>query len=461
MKKLLVTIIALSAFLSAHAGGLLTNTNQNVAFLRNPARAASMEIDAAYSNPAGLAFLKKDGFYISVNNQSAFQVRTITTDFAPFRGFGGESVKTFEGKAKALVIPNLQAAYKTGDWAFSVNVGVAGGGGTADFAQGLPSFESTVAVAPVLLNSMPLPQSFDGYALESQLKGSSMTIGAQLGASYAINDYFSLYVGARYSYVNNGYEGYLRNIQVGMNGKLVPASTLLANPAFEPLAGLIGEKELDCKQTGSGIAPIIGLDFKYDKLNIGVKYEFKTAITLKNDTKTNTTGVNDYQNGVKTPYDIPALVTVGAQYDITPALTVSAAYHHFFDSDAKMANSKQKHINGGINEYSAGLEYRINSLFLASCGAALTRSGVTDNYQADLSYSLNSSSYGFGGAIDVTKNIRINVAYLFTIYSDWTKNSADYGNINLLTNGMMPATAGKDTFSRTNKTFGIGLDFRF
>jgi len=111
-KKLFVTVIALTTFVNVYAGGLLTNTNQNIAFLRNPARGASMEIDAAYSNPAGLAFLDRDGFFISLNNTSAFQTRTITTDFSPFTGFGGSNVKSFEGTAKALVIPNLQTVFK-------------------------------------------------------------------------------------------------------------------------------------------------------------------------------------------------------------------------------------------------------------------------------------------------------------------------------------------------------------
>ena len=42
----------------AFAGGYLTNTNQHISFLRMLARGASTEIDAVYSNPAGLAFLE-------------------------------------------------------------------------------------------------------------------------------------------------------------------------------------------------------------------------------------------------------------------------------------------------------------------------------------------------------------------------------------------------------------------
>ena len=83
IKNLLTASLLLLASGTLLAGGLLTNTNQSVHFLRNPARDASIEIDAAYTNPAGVAFLS-DGFHISLNNQSAFQTRTITSTFAPF-----------------------------------------------------------------------------------------------------------------------------------------------------------------------------------------------------------------------------------------------------------------------------------------------------------------------------------------------------------------------------------------
>jgi len=459
MKKFFVTIIALGAFISVYAGGLLTNTNQSVHFLRNPARGASMEIDAAFTNPAGLAFMNGEGFFFSLNNQSAFQTRTITSEFAPFAGYGGNGIKEFKGETKAWFVPNLQAAYKKGDWAFSANIGALGGGGTVDFSKGLPSFESTVSIVPLLLQGLAPDKNFGGYALESQLKGSSIIYGAQLGASYAANDYFSVYAGLRYCYVINGYEGYIKNIQIGMGGMLIPASLLLANPDLAPLTPLLSEKKLDCKQTGSGIAPIIGWDVKWEKLNVGVKYEFKTGIELKNKTTIDNTGM--FPDGAKTPNDIPALLTVGAQYSIIPSVTVSAGYHHFFDSDAKMANDKQKHIDGGINEFLLGVEWKINKMFLVSAGGQVTRTGVKDEYQSDMSYSLNSYSLGFGGGINITKNIRVNLAYFFTNYSDWTKKSDDYGNINKLTQGLFPATAGKDTFSRTNNVFGIGLDFRF
>ena len=65
MRKIsLISIAMLIVSIPTFAGGLLTNTNQHPAFLRMLSRGANTTgVDAALSNPAGLAFLPKDGFY--------------------------------------------------------------------------------------------------------------------------------------------------------------------------------------------------------------------------------------------------------------------------------------------------------------------------------------------------------------------------------------------------------------
>ncbi|MFV0377379.1 MAG: hypothetical protein ACK5JD_08770 [Mangrovibacterium sp.] len=122
MKKISLFVLAcLLAMPMAFAGGLLTNTNQSVHFLRNPARNASTEIDAVYTNPAGLTFLS-NGLHFSFTNQSAFQTRTITSTFAGYafnEGNNGSTTKTFKGEASAPVIPSFQLAYRRDNLVFS------------------------------------------------------------------------------------------------------------------------------------------------------------------------------------------------------------------------------------------------------------------------------------------------------------------------------------------------------
>ena len=78
MRKIfLIGFAMLIVSISTFAGGLLTNTNQHVAFLRMLSRGATTEIDGALSNPAGLAYMPQDGFYMALSVQSAFQTRNI------------------------------------------------------------------------------------------------------------------------------------------------------------------------------------------------------------------------------------------------------------------------------------------------------------------------------------------------------------------------------------------------
>ena len=58
-KTLTLALLAFSASAATFAGGLMTNTNYHIAFDRMMARGATFDIDAAYSNPAGMAWAKE------------------------------------------------------------------------------------------------------------------------------------------------------------------------------------------------------------------------------------------------------------------------------------------------------------------------------------------------------------------------------------------------------------------
>jgi len=461
MKKKLLSIAAFSVLsYSAFAGGLSTNTNQNVAFLRNMARDATTEIDAAYSNPAGVAFIE-DGFHISLNIQSAYQTRTIVSTFEPFKGFGGEATKTFKGEAQAPVIPSLQFAYKEDKWAFSGNFAIMGGGGKATFDNGLPSFESQVAMIPLLLKANGIPTT--QYSVESFMEGRQYVYGGQVGVSYQITNYLAAHVGGRVSYSDNNYEGYIRNIQVnptfpmlGLDGSMVFADRFQAlgqmtgNPALLQVAAGMADKEVKCRQTGMGISPIVGAHFQMGKFNIGVKYEFNTSLTVKNKTEKDDTGL--FPDGAKTNQDIPALLTAGVEYKILPSLRAAAGFHYYFDKNAKLENDKQKLVDNNTYEASFGLEYDITEKWLVSAAIQRTQYGVSDDYQKDMSFSLSSFCYGFGGAYNVTKDLKLNVACFLTDYDDHTKESANYNNTKV---------PGTEVFKRTNIVFGLGANYRF
>lgn len=485
-KTLVLGILAMSSFSFAFAGGILTNTNQSARFGRLFAlEAMTSAADAAYYNPAGTVKLK-EGFHFTFTNQSAFQERHITSTF-PYINEG--QPKLYKGTASAPIIPSLQGVYRKGKWALSGGIAIVGGGGKATFNQGLPMFEQPMSALPNTLNgliqgmaaqgALPLPPgaklAASGYSLDQYMSGTNYIFGGQLGGAYKINEMFSVYAGIRLNIVNNKYEGRLTNYKMGITSEGLAGMGIPDNagglispaPLFDlakelPLSADLKEQlelpskaskdgaYLNSKQSGWGVAPILGFHFSYKGLNIGAKYEFKTALDVENKTKVDDT--KRFGDGVNTAHDVPALLALGVSYDVIPQVTVSFGYHHFFDKDADMAVdangiAKQQYLTGGTNEYLFGAEWRIDKMFLVSAGGQITRYGLADGFQTDLSFYVNSYSLGFGGAVNVAPNWQINAGYFFTDYDDYKMGNTGE---NIST-----------TYTRKNKVFTVGVDFSF
>lgn len=421
MKKLLlISAATLIVSNSTFAGGILTNTNQHAAFLRMLSRGATTEIDGALSNPAGLAFLPKDGFHVGLSIQSAYQTRNIDASFMTYNGVNatGPTVadkpfeKYYEGTAAAPVIPSLFAAYKKGEWTISGFFAITAGGGKASFDDGLPMFDAS-AMAGIFQEGLkaekPTVITPDMYDITSAMDGKQYIYSLQLGLSYKATEWLSVFGGGRMNYFTGGYKGFLNAIVKGTDTNLLPLA-------------------LDCDQTGWGLTPVIGVDAKLGKLNIGAKYEFKTNLNIENNTKnlqyppSAKDMVAPYEHGVNTPNDIPAMLSIAAAYEFLPVLRASVEYHFYDDKNAGMANGKQKYLTKGTNEYLAGIEFDVTKQLTLSCGGQITDYGLSDNYQSDTSFSCDSYSLGVGAKIKMNKHLYLNVGYMWTNYEDYTKN---------------------------------------
>ena len=134
---ILVLCLLLVGF--AFAGGIVTNGNQSADYFRLMNRNASTDVDAVYFNPAGITFLK-DGLNFYLSSQTIYQSRTLTSDVPALKD------DTFEGSTFAPVFPNFYVAYKTGNLAIGAGFIPIGGGGSAIFDDGIPSFAVPAAV---------------------------------------------------------------------------------------------------------------------------------------------------------------------------------------------------------------------------------------------------------------------------------------------------------------------------
>ena len=441
MKKIFSVVLFLALWsAAAHAGGLMTNTNYHIAFDRMFARGATTEIDAAFSNPAGLAW-GHEGWQVSLNFQKPWQYRDIKL---------GDT--KYEGKASAPIVPALFASYKKDRLAISTMIGIVGSGGFVEYKQGVPMFN-------VLLQSMLAANGItpNQYTLNSEMKGKQYIYGGQLNFTYKVLDCLSAAAGIRANY----YDGYYR-------GHVIAAD--------HPMLGEVAKLLLDVDQKGWGFTPIVSLAYHQGPLTLSARYEFRTKVNPKNETNVLDAGLGTatiaammaadpqgaqaklqalqaqlgaytapYQDGARTRYDMPALLTVAAGYEFTPKLRGAVEYHFFDDKNAKMANDRQKELEHGTHEFLAGVEYDINDKFTVSCGGQRTDYGLSDGYQQNTSFACDSYSVGLGGAWNINEKVRLNASYFCSLYSDYEKQAA----------------YGIETYSRTNHVIGIGIDYKF
>ena len=468
MKRKLTIGLSL-AFLSlspcvttVQAGGLMTNTNYHIAFDRMFARGATTEIDAAFSNPAGLAW-GHEGWQMSLNFQKPWQRRNID--------YNG---KTYEGVASAPIVPALFASYKKDRIALSTMIGIVGSGGFVQYDEGVPMFNVLLGSTITSLTKS-LSDATQGFApvvspdqFDSEMKGKQYIYGGQLNFTYKILDCLSGAVGMRANY----YDGYYR-------GHVKANHSTIGN-----LAGL----SLDVDQKGWGFTPIVSLDYHQGPLTLSARYEFRTKISTENETNSLSATLNSeqlieaplvklvaagalpaeqaaqmasqikstvesglaaytapYQDGARTRYDMPALLSVAAGYEFTPKLRAAVEYHFFDDKNAKMGGDRQKELTHGTHEFLAGVEYDINEKYTISCGGQRTDYGLSDGYQQNTSFACDSYSVGLGGAWNINEKLRLNVSYFCSLYSDYEKQ----------------ASYGLETYSRTNHVIGVGLDYKF
>ncbi|HVN58650.1 MAG TPA: hypothetical protein VMT63_10155 [Bacteroidales bacterium] len=548
MRKLLLSAVALLIACNLYPAGLVTNTNQSAAWVRMPARNASTGIDAVYYNPAGLTKLD-DGFHISISNQFISQKKTVMNYYTGPNGTTGLNNPKFVGDVSAPFFPGVYAAYKKNKIAISIGVNPVGGGGSAEYKTGLPSFELGISdLVPALAS-----QGATGYKLSSYLNGKSVYLGLQAGVSYKLSDAVSVAVGLRYVMAKNTYKGHLTGIQLNMAGDWLPASTVLtgvvnnltaitaiptslapiisggaggytlsqlvsgsiinqatsdqisaalaylgltpatiaamtttqisgaittATPTLQAkiatytaTASLLQDQTADVTQTGSGVSPIFSINISPSQnFDIAIKYEMRTKMNIKNDTKADfTTGfttlgvpITMFPDKAVTPSDMPALLSIGLHMKASDKIAIYLGSDYFFDKDANYGHkindafvpNSQIISSNGI-DLSGGLEVSLSEKLLVSAGYLWANKGVSNLYQSDLTYANATSTIGFGGTYAILKNLKLTLGGSITLYQMDTQ----YPDHVYAATGQVFNP--KETHTKDTWLLGAGLDFNF
>jgi long-subunit fatty acid transport protein len=234
----------------------------------------------------------------------------------------------------------------------------------------------------------------------------------------------------------------------------------LHQQSLELAAGaiLMGDQDIDVTQTGNGFTPIIGANISLmdDNLNFGIKYEFKTKMTLTNSTPAGKgfiiglnpdgTPIEAYPDGGEVNADMPAMLSIGAKINVSKVVTFHAGFHTYWDSKTDWKNV-ETNIDRNFQEYALAAEFHVTDKLLLSTGFLYAATGVNDSYQSDLSYSLTTSTMALGGAYKLNDKFTIQLGgYLVNYYSQTIPGSYD-------------GTGFMQTYAKDLWAVSLGLDF--
>ena len=479
MKKL-VFMVLVCLHSGLFAGGLVTNTNQSAMFTRFQCRDATIDIDAAYYNPAGLVHFS-DGYFLSVNNMSIGEVWKIESDYENFT----DANKEFTGKVQTPVFPSVYTVYKTGRFAFSGSVNIVSGSGNVNYKNGLPSLERQVAdLVPYYQDYLDtlIAGDITDYKINAEFSLRSFFPGLQFNVAYLIDDYWSVAAGMRIVRGKNHYKGSISSISVsGTNVDGVfekdPVEYLrtVAENASEPTANVLNSiadnleeritREIDAVQLGYGFTPVLSINYAPSLYtNWAVKYEFKTKLGLTTDIPDQLRNIviidsdTVLVDGAEVVSDIPAMLSVGLTRRPSNRFMFYAGIHYYFDKPIDFDGSqslRMEMIEKNSYELAFGAEYKLANALRISAGWLLSRPGVNKQYQEATRFSLASNTLGGGIGWRVSDLIDFNLGVSYTLYK---KDEVEYERTS---ETLARSIDVKEYYDKRTFVIALGVDFLF
>jgi len=412
--RIVAVIMSVMGFSVLFAGGMVHNSNQSAEYMRTLNRNASTDLDAAFFNPAGLTTLN-DGFYLYLSNQTIWQTRTVDTEFPHY------NKNRFEGTTFAPVFPNIYVIKKSGKLAFSGGFMPIGGGGSAEFPDGLPSFDYQLARLVGLPAAAVDPAlspygTITGYQVTASFTGSSVYFSGQGAVSYALSDLISLGVGVRYIHALNTYEGSLTGAVLNATGG--------------DIVGVIPDINVDSKRTGSAITPIFSVFLSPgDMIGFSFRYEPLTKLKLTAETKEDGTIVlgepGMFPDGAEYNEDLPPQISFGLNLKPSERLMIATSFDYWQNEKVNWDGREANVTNNW--EAGASVEYGLSDALSISLGYLRATTGANEFYQTDLSYSLNTNTVAGGFKYVLNPTTALNFGVSNTFYEEG--NNEDVGTI--------------------------------
>jgi long-chain fatty acid transport protein len=431
--------------------------NHSAEYVRTLNRNASTEADAAFYNPAGLAFLKGNGLHVMFSSQTYYARKEHSMDYYAIKYDTDPYVQTFHTRSDfesrlpdkyfaettAPSLPDLDVIWKANRWAAYFDLSVMQAANDMTFSDGIAVMDYGNLAAQETSLAMAVTDILQGYDRSAEAVRNEMYIGVTLGGSYRILDWLSAALGLRYINARGNMKVEVTNISFTVNN----VTTYLPPES---------EWDLETDTEGHGFGVIAGTHFKPGNLysflkglDVSLRYEYYFPMELRKTTRSfkapsvlEASGQLDvfkdgsqgedmtyaHGNGSETlKVTYPQSFHIGMAYTVLKNLKV--------ETSGELTLRQYRDLGGREDDYGFGykagvcVEWGFHSKIKASLGYLYNDFGIKPDKRNEADQLLSSHSIGGGLGIEVDRNITMSVGMFYMIYQPETVQYIEYTNV--------------------------------
>jgi long-chain fatty acid transport protein len=464
-------------------------TNHSTEYVRTLNRNTSTDPDAAFYNPAGLAFISKDGLHINFSSQTYNVKKTHTLDFYSLKvdtdpigipphkqgTFAGTLPDEYGAELTAPILPGLDIIWKQGKWAAFFDLAVMQAATDMTFGDGLAVLDwGNLLAFETTFN--PATQTFITFSSDPEAVRNEMYIGITLGGAYEIMNWLSAGGGLRVIHASGNMNVKIKDVQyLYSNG-----GTLVLKDDAED------EWDLDTDYEGFGFGIILSTHLRPEGLNSALKgldatlrFEYYLPMELEKKNNSFEAPVAIEQSGnldiFKDGSDNPAFNSGGGyghgngsnvlKTTYAPTLNIGLSYV-LFDrikllSSGQISFRQMRDLDGREKDYNMGfqaglgVEFMLNQKVTLSTGYLYNNFGIKPEARTEADMLLDSHQLGAGGKFSVDENLDINIGAFYQYFVPATTYYVKYVNVTEPTWSYL-----KKDFKEARYSVSIGATYR-
>lgn len=463
-------------------------SNHSTEYVRTLNRNTSTDPDAAFYNPAGLAFMQGNGLHISFSSQTYYVKKTHTMDFYALHKLDSEPepvtpehkqewfrdclTDEYLAELTAPVLPGFDIIWKQNSWAAFLDIAVMQAAIDMTYNDGLAVMDwgNLLSEETNITSDTHIIQ----YTRNAKAIRNEMYTGITVGGAYEIFNWLSAGGGIRIIHAQGNMKVKMSNINYIENDGSGD------NPVYPAESEV--RWDIETETEGFGIGYIAGTHIKGEPvaailkgLEASFRLEYYPDMKLKKETKKfiaptlieQSGKLNIFKDGSKGKDMTYEKGNGSSTLKITYPTTLNFGLSYLlFDrinllSSAQISLRNKRDLDGREKDYDTGYQYGggaefiLNPQVTLSAGYLYNDFGIKPDKRTEADPLLNSHQVGAGACFHVNGSIDVNVGGFYQVFIPATAYSTEYVNVSEPTVSYL-----KKDFDETRYSVSIGITYR-